>query len=431
MSVDAKFIRDIDQYFKYPSDENPTTQQAYQEAVRNWVGTEEAIVDSHLWQPTTNYSEGNQVKTPSLPPQCVLVCTAAGTSGNEEPDYTNVDVGDSVTDGTVTWLVSEAIVGGDFVKTHAYGISTDKTALNFYINTSNPEDVAESMQLNSGGLNIGGKALNNASNVFLNGTGNIYGYKNGSAFSLFCGNDDTDPTITMWGKNHSTNSGWFRLRSSNGSVSASLVGKPDGTLTWGGLWEHSQIFVQAPNNTTFLRMCGGQGADNGAMISLWGKSHSTNAGEFRLQANNGTNSVGLIGYPNGTLTWGGNNVLTDGDTGTVVSGSISSDVSLSASTAKNIKSISLTKGTWIVTGSIRYANATSGNTYGVAVSSTSADFDYTHGGQYLKNYNGGTMALSACKTITLSANGNVYLVGYSNTSATADVGNISAVKICN
>ncbi len=109
MSVDAKFIRDIDPYFQYPTDENPTTQQEYQEAVRNWVTTEEAIVDSHLWQPTTNYNVGNQIKTPSLPPQCVLVCTAAGTSGNEEPDYTNVDVGDSVTDGTVTWLVSEAI----------------------------------------------------------------------------------------------------------------------------------------------------------------------------------------------------------------------------------------------------------------------------------------------------------------------------------
>lgn len=236
MSVDAKFIRDIDQYFKYPSDENPTTQQAYQEAVRNWVGTEEAIVDSHLWQPTTNYSGGNQVKTPSLPPQCVLVCTTAGTSGNSEPDYTNVDVGDSVTDGTVTWLVSEAIVGGDFVKTHAYGISTDKTFLNFFLNTSNPESAVESMQLNSGGLNICGKALNNASNVFLNGTGNIYGYKTNGAFTLYCGSDNVNPSMTLWGVNSSSNAGYFRLRSTlDGSNNKDLVGRPDGTLTWGGL----------------------------------------------------------------------------------------------------------------------------------------------------------------------------------------------------
>lgn len=144
MSVDAKFIRDIDPYFQYPTDENPTTQQEYQEAVRNWVTTEEAIVDSHLWQPTTNYSEGNQIKTPSLPPQCVLVCTAAGTSGNEEPDYTNVDVGDSVTDGTVTWLVSEAI-------TSAGGTLTG--ALNTANNTWNNlgDDAA------FGDHNVGGK----------------------------------------------------------------------------------------------------------------------------------------------------------------------------------------------------------------------------------------------------------------------------------
>ena len=96
MSVDAKFIRDIEPYFKYPTDENPTTQQAYQDAVRNWVKTEEGIVDSHLWQPTTNYDVGNQVRTPSLPSQYVLSCTTAGTSGDGEPDYTDVAVGDSV-----------------------------------------------------------------------------------------------------------------------------------------------------------------------------------------------------------------------------------------------------------------------------------------------------------------------------------------------
>lgn len=233
MSVDAKFIRDIDPYFQYPTDENPTTQQEYQEAVRNWVTTEEAIVDSHLWQPTTNYNVGNQIKTPSLPSQCVLVCTTAGTSGNSEPDYTNVSVGSSVTDGTVTWSVSEAIVGNDYIKTHANGISTDKTFLNFYLNTSNPENAIESMQLNSGSLNIGGKALNNASNVFLNGTGNIFGYKTSGAFTLFCGSDNINPSMTFWGVQSSSNAGYFRLRATlNGNNNKDLVGRPNGELTW-------------------------------------------------------------------------------------------------------------------------------------------------------------------------------------------------------
>lgn len=100
-----KFIRDIAQYFKYPSDENPTTQQDYQNAVKNWVATETSLVDAILWQPTTEYSAGNLVKTPSIPSQYALVCTEGGLSGATEPDYTGVNLGDTVTDGTVTWLI--------------------------------------------------------------------------------------------------------------------------------------------------------------------------------------------------------------------------------------------------------------------------------------------------------------------------------------
>ena len=104
MSV-IKFIRDIARYFKYPSDDQPTTQQDYQNAVKNWVATEESLVDSVLWQPTTRYSVGNVVKTPSIPSQYCLICTTAGTSGTQEPDYTDIEIGDTVTDGTVTWKV--------------------------------------------------------------------------------------------------------------------------------------------------------------------------------------------------------------------------------------------------------------------------------------------------------------------------------------
>lgn len=107
-----KFIRDIAQYFKYPSDENPTTQQDYQNAVKNWVATETSLVDAILWQPTTEYSAGNLVKTPSIPSQYALVCTEGGLSGATEPNYTGVNLGNSVTDGSVTWLVAEDFHAG-------------------------------------------------------------------------------------------------------------------------------------------------------------------------------------------------------------------------------------------------------------------------------------------------------------------------------
>lgn len=106
MSV-IKFLRDWTDLFNWSTDENPTTQQDYQEAVKNWIETERNIVDTLLWQPDTEYAIGDMVKTPSISSQYCLVCTTAGTSGANEPTYSDVSIGDTVTDGTVTWTVAK------------------------------------------------------------------------------------------------------------------------------------------------------------------------------------------------------------------------------------------------------------------------------------------------------------------------------------
>ena len=113
MSV-IKVLRDLDGLFNYSTDENPTSQQDYQEAVKNWVKTIVSLVDSNLWQPETEYVVGDTVKTPSLSKDTVLYCLEAGTTGAAEPDYTDMGIGDIITDGTVTWLIqptSEAPTG--------------------------------------------------------------------------------------------------------------------------------------------------------------------------------------------------------------------------------------------------------------------------------------------------------------------------------
>ena len=113
MSV-IKVLRDLDGLFNYSTDENPTSQQDYQEAVKNWVKTIVSLVDSNLWQPETEYVVGDTVKTPSLSKDTVLYCLGAGTTGAVEPDYTDMGIGDIITDGTVTWLIqptSEAPTG--------------------------------------------------------------------------------------------------------------------------------------------------------------------------------------------------------------------------------------------------------------------------------------------------------------------------------
>ena len=52
MSV-IKFNRNFSTLFNWDTDSNPTTEQGYQSAVKNWTETEMNIVDTLLWQPTT------------------------------------------------------------------------------------------------------------------------------------------------------------------------------------------------------------------------------------------------------------------------------------------------------------------------------------------------------------------------------------------
>lgn len=200
MSV-IKFIRDIEQYFKYPSDDNPTTQQDYQNAVRNWVAAEGNLVDCVLWQPTTAYAVGNMVKTPSLPSQYCLICTTAGTSGNSEPTYTGVSVGDSVTDGSVTWKVSGylPVTGG----TMTGNIFTNSADFRLVNNRTN----------NSGRL------------FFMGGNGSSAG-----------------ASMALCGAGYATANGYFIVTAHDGTNSKALIGRPNGVLTWDG---HSIVHEQA------------------------------------------------------------------------------------------------------------------------------------------------------------------------------------------
>ena len=109
------FLRDITNLFNYSTDERPTTQQEYQEAVKNWVDTIKSLVDCTLWQPDTEYTVGNVLRTPSLPYQLQLTCVTAGTTGSAEPDYKEVEAGDVITDGTAEFRVDTIVSDGDMV----------------------------------------------------------------------------------------------------------------------------------------------------------------------------------------------------------------------------------------------------------------------------------------------------------------------------
>lgn len=167
----------------YPANHHdPTTQTNYANNVKNWVETEKNLVDTVLWQPTTAYTVGNMVKTPSLNSQWWLLCTVAGTSGANEPSYSGKTVGSSIIDGSVTWTICTTL-----------------------INPINVDEICRSDD--NGYLYICG------------GSGPI----SGAQLSLF-GKDEVSSakgSFVLWA-----------CSANNDNIT--LVGQPDGTLTWGG-----------------------------------------------------------------------------------------------------------------------------------------------------------------------------------------------------
>lgn len=56
-------------------------------------------------QNSTAYSVGDIARSTSLASYMVLECTSAGTTGASEPSFSGADVGDVITDGSVSWTI--------------------------------------------------------------------------------------------------------------------------------------------------------------------------------------------------------------------------------------------------------------------------------------------------------------------------------------
>jgi len=330
MSV-IKFIRDIARYFKYPSDDQPTTQQDYQNAVKNWVATEESLVDSVLWQPTTRYDTGNVVKTPSIPSQYYLICTTAGTSGDSEPTYTDVSVGDSVSDGSVTWRVDKAVTtqtddkefsivssSTDSNATMGYGMASTeplarlcdtgvqvgKSYINFYV------DKNEKFQIHTGG------ATTFSNNFFVGG--NLYNY--GGLVRV--GADAAEPSF----------GGWL------------------GSMDKG------------------MRLIAGEGFgynNGGGRIELLSKHWG---GTVEIHAYDGSDDSTLKATAAGELTWKGLDIAPQ-----KLSTVVFDEKNVRTSTVTNLGNFTLTKGTWLITVSVAFANNSNGYRHVIIGDSTSSD----------------------------------------------------------
>ena len=98
----TKLTTDVEQYLKWAGAEG-TTQQQYQEFVRNMYGTLSDVVKITMWQPNTSYPAGAVLVSPDMPVNTLARVAVAGTTGTEIPTWGAA--GDTVVDGTVKWTM--------------------------------------------------------------------------------------------------------------------------------------------------------------------------------------------------------------------------------------------------------------------------------------------------------------------------------------
>ena len=97
-----------DGYGTWDDSSKPTTFANMYDFMKNQNNVTLALANG-LWQPSTAYSVGAVVHSPSLPAGCKATCTTAGTTGSAEPKWTAY--GTTVTDGTVKWAVETDVQG--------------------------------------------------------------------------------------------------------------------------------------------------------------------------------------------------------------------------------------------------------------------------------------------------------------------------------
>lgn len=100
------FIKDG--YGTWDDSSKPTTYANMYDFMKNQNNVTLALANG-LWQPSTAYSVGAVVHSPSLPAGCKATCTTAGTTGSTEPKWTAY--GTTVTDGTAKWKVETDVQG--------------------------------------------------------------------------------------------------------------------------------------------------------------------------------------------------------------------------------------------------------------------------------------------------------------------------------
>lgn len=104
--TDVKKLQTLDGMLDYPDTNDAskgTTEQQFQEYLKNHYAVMYSLVSMALWQPGTNYIKGQVILSPNLPANTIARVAMEGTSGDAEPVWGAV--GSTISDGTAAYIM--------------------------------------------------------------------------------------------------------------------------------------------------------------------------------------------------------------------------------------------------------------------------------------------------------------------------------------
>lgn len=122
--ADVLKLQTLDGMLDYPSAEDTskgTTEQQFQEYLKNHQSVMSDIVAVTLWQPSTAYTVGQVIYSPNMPANTCARVATAGTTGSAEPAWGAV--GSTTSDGTAAYTMMYRTV--DFATTAVAKAGTD------------------------------------------------------------------------------------------------------------------------------------------------------------------------------------------------------------------------------------------------------------------------------------------------------------------
>ena len=155
--TDVKKLQALDGMLDYPDPNDAgkgTTEQQFQEYLKNQYAVMYSLVSMALWQPGTNYLVGQVVLSPNMPANTIARVTTEGTSGDAEPVWSAV--GSTISDGTAAYIMLPRTIDFATQEEVTAGTNTTKIVTPAMLGQTVQVDLASE---NAGTLNAADKTV--------------------------------------------------------------------------------------------------------------------------------------------------------------------------------------------------------------------------------------------------------------------------------